>query len=86
MIHRTVPELYRSSLLDLHGACRTPKEHLCDKLIMDGLLGTFVFFREENREDHIDTRVVGAAIGYHARVEVHLRHILKSFPHRRYLH
>lgn len=55
-------------------------------MIMDGLLGTFVFFREENREDHIDTRVVGAAIGYHARVEVHLRHILKSFPHRRYLH
>jgi hypothetical protein len=49
------------------------------------ILGTFVFFREENREDHIDTRVVGAAIGCHTRVEVHLRHILKSFPHRRYL-
>lgn len=64
-----------------------PVEHrrsIC--VIMDGLLGRFVFFREENREDHIDTRVVGAAIGCHARVEVHLRHILKSFPHRRYLH
>lgn len=83
VIHTTISKLlYSSSLFDLHGACRAHKEHFCK---MDGLLWTFVFFREETREDHIDTRVVGAAISCHTRVEVHLRHALKSFPHGRYL-